>query len=65
MIFLKAIVLICTIFVTLLWITKLLTDFAAAFMGSILSNEERMKDAYYRIVLMGLMSVLWTILIIM
>ena len=64
MVIIKLILLIITIFVTLLWVTKLTTDFASAFLGGLGTDEERIKDASYRIILCGLMSILWAILII-
>lgn len=64
MIILKFILLVITIFVTLLWVTKLMTDFASAFIGGLATDEQRLRDASYRVILNFVMAILWSILII-
>jgi hypothetical protein len=64
MIILKLILWILSIFVTLMWVSKLLADFASAFLSSLATDEERIRDASYRIKLMIIMSILWAVLII-
>ena len=65
MIIIKLILLILAFFVTLLWVTKLMTDFASSFLGGAGTDEDRIRDASQRVILIMAMSVLWSILIIM
>ena len=64
MVIVKLILLILAFFVTLLWITKLMTDFASAFLGGAGTDEDRIRDASQRVILIMAMSVLWSILIL-
>lgn len=64
MVILEFILLALAIFVTLLWVTKLTTDFASGFIGGLATDEERIRDASYRVLLSIVMSILWTSLII-
>ena len=63
MVIIKLILLIIALFTTLLWVTKLMTDFATAFLGG-LTDEERVRDASYRVILISIMAIVWSILII-
>ena len=64
MIVIKLILLILAFFVTLLWFTKLVTDFASAAYGSTFSEEAAEKDGVVRLYLIVAMSVLWPLVII-
>ena len=64
MVVLKAILLIIAFFITLLWITKLITDCVSAMYGNDFSNEGAQKDGLLRIYMIIVMSILWPIIII-
>jgi hypothetical protein len=52
------------LFVTLLWVTKLITDCVSAMYGNDFSNETAQKDGLLRIYMIAIMSILWPIVII-
>jgi uncharacterized membrane protein len=64
MVVLKTILLIFVLFVTLLWVTKLITDCVSAMYGNDFSNETAQKDGLLRIYMIAIMSILWPIVII-
>lgn len=64
MVILKTILLIFVLFVTLLWVTKLITDCVSAMYGNDFSNETAQKDGLLRIYMIIIMSILWPIVII-
>lgn len=63
MIFVKFVLLVLAIFVTLLWVTKLATDCVSASYGS-LTKEDAEKDGILRIYLIAIISILWSIILI-
>lgn len=65
MIILKLILLILAFFVTLLWLTKLITDSVSALNGAQISNEDAEKDGKVRLYLILIISILWPIIIIL
>lgn len=65
MLILKFIVLVLAFFVTLIWITKMVTDCVSFVFGAHISDEKATADGYFRVLLIGLMSILWSIVIIM
>ena len=65
MIIIKFLLLVVAIFTSLLWVMKLAIDFASSILGGAKSNEENEGDAYYRILLIGVMSILWALIIIL
>jgi hypothetical protein len=65
MLILKFIVLVLAFFVTLLWLTKLVTDCVSFIFGAQLPDEQAKADGTFRIILIGLMSILWPLVIIM
>ena len=64
MIFVKFILLVIALFVTLLWFTKLVTDCVSAIYSSNFSNESAEKDGILRLYMILVMSVLWSIIIV-
>lgn len=64
MIVLKCLLLIIALFITLLWITKLITDCVSAMYGSSFSDETANKDGLLRIYMIAIISVLWPIIIV-
>ena len=62
MIFVKAILIIIALFITLLWVTKLITDCVYAMYGKDFSDESAQKDGVIRFYMIGLMSILWGII---
>lgn len=50
-------------FTTSLWFTKLMTDCAAAMFGSNFSDETANRDASIRLILTFLVSLFWTLII--
>lgn len=64
MVVLKTILLIFVLFVTLLWVTKLITDCVSAMYGNDFSNETAQKDGLLRIYMIAIISILWPIVII-
>lgn len=65
MLVLKFIILILAFFITLLWITKLVTDSVSAMYGSQFSEETAKADGVFRLYLIIAMSILWPLVIIM
>ena len=64
MIFVKLILLILAMFITLLWFTKLITDCVSAMYGTQFSDEEARKDGILRLYMITAMSILWSIIIV-
>lgn len=64
MIIFKTILLIFAFFITLLWISKFVTDCVSAIYGKEFSDESAQKDGVIRLILIGIMSVIWPIIII-
>jgi hypothetical protein len=64
MVILKAILLMIVLFVTLLWVTKLITDCVSAMYGGNFSEETAQRDGALRIYMIIIMSILWPIVII-
>jgi uncharacterized membrane protein len=65
MVVIKAILLMIVLFVTLLWVTKLITDCVSAIYGNNFSDETAQRDGILRIYMIIIMSILWPIVIIM
>jgi hypothetical protein len=65
MLVLKLILLIIAFFITLLWITKLVTDCVSAIYGNNFSDENAEKDGILRLYMIIAMSVLWPIIILL
>lgn len=63
MILLKGILYMLAFFTTSLWFTKLLTDCASAMFGGNFSDESANRDASIRVVLTFLVSLFWTLII--
>lgn len=64
MIIVKGFLLMIAFFVTLLWITKLITDCVSAIFGNNFTDESAKQDGLLRIYLIALMSILWPLIII-
>jgi hypothetical protein len=64
MLILKFILLVIALFITLLWITKLVTDCVSAMYGNDFSEEAAQKDGYVRLYMITLISILWSIIIV-
>jgi hypothetical protein len=64
MVILKTILLIIAFFVSLLWITKLFTDCVSTMYGGNYSDEAAQQDGILRLYMIAIMSVLWSIIII-
>ena len=62
MIFVKTILIIIALFITLLWFTKLVTDCVSAMYGKDFSDESAQKDGIIRLYMIGAMSILWGII---
>jgi uncharacterized membrane protein len=62
--FIKFILLVLAFFVTILWITKLITDCVSAIYGNDFSNENAQRDGIIRTYMIIIMSVLWPIIIL-
>lgn len=62
MIFVKTILIIIALFITFLWITKLVTDCVAAMYGKDFSDESAQKDGVIRLYMIGVISILWGII---
>lgn len=65
MIYIKLVLLILAFFITLLWITKLITDSVSAIFGSNFSTENAEKDGILRLYMILAMSILWPIIIVL
>ena len=65
MIIFKFILLVIALFITLLWITKLVTDCVSAIFGNNFSEEEAKKDGTLRVYMITIMSILWSLIIIL
>lgn len=65
MILLKFILLVLAMFITLLWLTKLVTDCVSAMYGNNFSEENAQKDGIIRLYMITAMSVLWALIIIL
>lgn len=63
MILFKTILLIFAFFTTLLWISKFITDCVSAIYGKEFSDESAQKDGVIRLILIGIMSIIWPIII--
>lgn len=61
----KFIIMVLAFFVTLLWVTKLITDCVSTMYGSSYSPETAEKDAYARIYMILAMSILWPLTIML
>jgi hypothetical protein len=64
MVILKAFLLMFVLFVTLLWVTKLITDCVSTMYGGNYSEESAQRDGVLRIYMITIMSILWPIVII-
>lgn len=64
MIIVKGFLLMIAFFITLLWITKLITDCVSAIFGNNFTDENAKQDGLLRIYLIALMSILWPLIII-
>lgn len=62
--FVELILLILALFTTFLWASKMITDSVSAISGARITNEEAEKDGAIRLYLIGIMSILWSTLII-
>jgi hypothetical protein len=65
MVFFKFILLVLAFFITLLWITKLVTDCVSAIYGSNFSEENAQKDGILRLYMIAAMAILWPLIIIL
>ena len=63
MVIIKTILLIITLFITLLWFTKLVTDCVSAMYGNNFNEESANKDGILRLYMIIIMSVLWALII--
>lgn len=63
--FIKFILLVLAFFITLLWLTKLVTDCVSAMYGNNFSEESAQKDGILRLYMIAAMSILWSIIIIL
>lgn len=63
--FIKFILLVLAFFITLLWLTKLVTDCVSAMYGNNFSEESAKKDGILRLYMIAAMSILWSIIIIL
>ena len=52
-------------FVTLLWLTKLITDCVSAIFGNNFTEEGAKQDGLLRLYLIALMSILWPLIIML
>ena len=52
-------------FVTLLWLTKLITDCVSAIFGNNFTEEGAKQDGLLRLYLIVLMSILWPLIIML
>ena len=52
-------------FVTLLWLTKLITDGVSAIFGNNFTEEGAKQDGLLRLYLIVLMSILWPLIIML
>lgn len=59
----KGFLLILAFFVTLLWITKLITDCVSAIYGNNFTEDGAKQDGIIRLYLIGLISILWPVII--
>ena len=64
MIILKLLLLIIAFFVTLLWVSKFITDCVSAIYGKDFSDESAQKDGIIRLILCLIMSIVWPLIII-
>ena len=64
MTFIKLILLMLAFFITLLWITKLVTDCVSAMYGNNFSEENAQKDGLLRMYMIIAMAVLWSTIIV-
>lgn len=65
MILLNGILYMFAFFTTCLWITKLVTDCVSSIFGGNLSDEDANRDASIRVILIFLVSLFWTLIIIL
>lgn len=63
MIVFKGFLLMLAFFITLLWLTKLITDCVSAIYGNNFTEEGAKQDGIVRLYLMVLMSILWPVII--
>lgn len=63
MIIIKIIVWILALASSLLWITKLITDCVSSIYGGPIPDETATNDALTRLYLIGIISLLWSIII--
>ena len=52
-------------FVTLLWLTKIITDCVSAIFGNNFTEEGAKQDGLLRLYLIALMSILWPLIIML
>ena len=65
MVIIKFIILVLAFFVTLLWITKLITDCVSAIYSSNFSDDTAKQDGLLRMYMIIAMSILWPLIIIL
>ena len=65
MIIIKGFLLMLAFFVTLLWLTKLITDCVSAIFGNNFTEEGAKQDGLLRLYLIVLMSILWPLIIML
>lgn len=65
MVILKTILLFISFFVSLLWVTKLVTDCVSAMYGNNFSDESAKKDGIIRLYLIVIMSIGWSLVIML
>ena len=65
MIIIKGFLLMLAFFVTLLWLTKLITDCVSAIFGNNFTEEGAKQDGLLRLYLIILMSILWPLIIML
>ena len=65
MIIIKGFLLMLAFFVTLLWLTKIITDCVSAIFGNNFTEEGAKQDGLLRLYLIALMSILWPLIIML
>lgn len=64
MVILKLIILILAFFTTLLWFMKMISDCIGVAYGPQIPEDVAKKDGIFRLYLIAIMSVLWSLVII-
>jgi hypothetical protein len=65
MLILELILLILAFFTTLLWVMKMVGDSVGAMYGAQIDDDAARKDGIFRLSLIAIMSVLWSLIIIL